>query len=59
MMMEARKEQKRRIRWRNKKFVNFESKEFMEVLGFPAGSLKNESQKSEGYMYWNFNIENP
>ena len=59
MMMEARKEQKRRIRWRNKKFVNLESKEFMQVLGFPAGSLKNESQKSEEYVYWNFNIENP
>lgn len=33
---------------RNKKFVNFESKEFMEVKGFPAGSLKNETRKSRG-----------
>ena len=33
---------------RNKKFVNFECKEFMEVKGFPAGSLKNETRKSRG-----------
>lgn len=59
MMMEARKEQKRRIRWRNKRFVSFESKEFMEVIGFPADSIKNEAWKSEGYTYWNFNTENP
>ena len=33
---------------RNKTFVNFECKEFMEVKGFPAGSLKNETRKSRG-----------
>lgn len=52
-------EQRRRIRWGNKTGFYLEPKEFMEVVGFPVGSLKNESGGSKGDVYWSYNFGNP
>lgn len=53
------REQRRRIRWGNKWWVNLEPKEFVEVIGFPVGSLKMESGSSKRDVYWCYNLGNP
>lgn len=53
---DASNEEQRRIRWEDKIGFHLEPQEFMEVVGFPHGGLKNESGDSEGDVYWNYHF---